>query len=306
MTEVLDMAARRRAVTEIGSSFLVEAGAGSGKTSILAARVIFMLASGVAPKSIAAITFTEAAASELFGRVSKGIEKAVKWDASEPIGKELQTAFPDGVSEEQKAFLKEAQKAIGSLTITTIHGFCQRLIKPFPVEADIDPGASIVAGQDAELLFSDVLEQWLRGELSREEMKNSLIACMIAHDPAKALSTIKSVAQALRDPADITVEDISFDASALKAFLEAAETFLKWNDAISGANDVEGHVDIIEALRDCAKSCQEIDFRQPAQSIMTVIDMKLSSSLYKADGQPKQYRCKSKWQKKFAKAEADS
>ena len=60
-----DKAARTTALTAIDRSFLVEAGAGSGKTSIMAGRVAVLFAGGVEPKHVAAITFTEFAASEL-------------------------------------------------------------------------------------------------------------------------------------------------------------------------------------------------------------------------------------------------
>ena len=52
-----DEEARRAALTDIERSFLVEAGAGSGKTSIIAGRVAVLLARGKEPKRIAAITF---------------------------------------------------------------------------------------------------------------------------------------------------------------------------------------------------------------------------------------------------------
>ena len=69
-TKVLaDDAARRSAMAIHDRSLLVEAGAGSGKTAVLAGRIAMMLAQGIAPKSIAAVTFTELAASELLMRV---------------------------------------------------------------------------------------------------------------------------------------------------------------------------------------------------------------------------------------------
>ena len=57
--------ARRAAISVHDRSLLVEAGAGSGKTAVMAGRIAMMLAEGVAPKTIAAVTFTELAASEL-------------------------------------------------------------------------------------------------------------------------------------------------------------------------------------------------------------------------------------------------
>ena len=59
-----DAAGRLRALTDLDATLLVEAGAGSGKTSVLAGRIALLLAAGRAPESIAAISFTEASASE--------------------------------------------------------------------------------------------------------------------------------------------------------------------------------------------------------------------------------------------------
>ena len=64
-----DDGARRDAISLHDRSILVEAGAGSGKTAVMAGRIAAMLAEGVAPRSIAAVTFTELAASELLSRV---------------------------------------------------------------------------------------------------------------------------------------------------------------------------------------------------------------------------------------------
>src|SRR3546814_19467427 len=68
-----DDVARRDALASHDRSLLVEAGAGSGKTAVMAGRIAMMLAEGIAPRSIAAVTFTELAASEL---VMRGIGRA--------------------------------------------------------------------------------------------------------------------------------------------------------------------------------------------------------------------------------------
>ena len=64
-----DDGARHDAISRHDRSILVEAGAGSGKTAVMAGRIAVTLAQGVAPSSIAAVTFTELAASELLLRV---------------------------------------------------------------------------------------------------------------------------------------------------------------------------------------------------------------------------------------------
>mgnify|MGYP003726535775 CR=1 FL=1 len=89
-----DDAARRTAIGVHDRSILVEAGAGSGKTAVMAGRIAAMLAEGIAPKSIAAVTFTELAASELLIRVRDFVADL----ATGTIPTELRIAFPDGLS----------------------------------------------------------------------------------------------------------------------------------------------------------------------------------------------------------------
>ena len=70
MTDLTDKPNRRRALTDLDATLLVEAAAGTGKTSLLAGRVLVLLAASVPPREIAAITFTEFAAGELRERVT--------------------------------------------------------------------------------------------------------------------------------------------------------------------------------------------------------------------------------------------
>ena len=117
-----DGAARTTALTRLDRSFLVEAGAGSGKTSIMAGRVAVLFAQGVEPKNVAAITFTEFAASELRIR----IERFVNELSAGTIPPDLDSAFPNDVPALQRENLARARKALDDLVCTTIHGFAQR------------------------------------------------------------------------------------------------------------------------------------------------------------------------------------
>jgi ATP-dependent exoDNAse (exonuclease V) beta subunit len=67
--KLADLAQRRRVLTDFNTTLLVEAAAGTGKTSLIAGRVAMLLANGAAPSQIAAITFTELAAGELSLRI---------------------------------------------------------------------------------------------------------------------------------------------------------------------------------------------------------------------------------------------
>ncbi len=67
--KLADADQRRRVLTDFDTTLLVEAAAGTGKTSLIAGRVAMLLAGGAAPSEIAAITFTELAAGELALRI---------------------------------------------------------------------------------------------------------------------------------------------------------------------------------------------------------------------------------------------
>src|ERR1017187_2516996 len=94
-----DLPARRRALLDHGTTLLVEAGAGSGKTALMAGRVALLLAAGIPTREIVAITFTEAAASELRERIEGFVNRLARAD----IPDELRVALPDGLSAEQSA-----------------------------------------------------------------------------------------------------------------------------------------------------------------------------------------------------------
>src|SRR3954468_2679880 len=131
-----DFAQRATAVLAHDRSLLVEAGAGSGKTALMAGRIALMLAAGVSPGAIAAVTFTELAASELLSRVRHVVIELLAGRTP----KELKAILPEGLTERQETCLDEANARIEEITCTTIHGFCQRLIKPYPVGGQHRPG----------------------------------------------------------------------------------------------------------------------------------------------------------------------
>ena len=183
---------RRTAIMVHDRSFLVEAGAGSGKTAIMAGRIAMLLAEGVAPKAIAAVTFTELAASELLFRVREFVRELALYR----VPTQLHVALPVGLSEAQLRNITRAHFAIDEITCSTIHGFCQRLIKPYPVEADIDPGAIVMDRNQADLAFTEIGDAWLRQELASDN--GGLLAEMVLEDPNKTEELIKTILGHLR------------------------------------------------------------------------------------------------------------
>jgi ATP-dependent helicase/nuclease subunit A len=127
MTPV-DLEQRERAIRQLATSLALSAGAGSGKTTVLASRIAEHLATGTAPSRLAAITFTEKAAGELESRVRDTLEKRLA----------------RAESDEARAKLEAALDRFHELTISTIHGFCRELLTYEPLEARWAPGTEIV------------------------------------------------------------------------------------------------------------------------------------------------------------------
>jgi CRISPR-associated exonuclease Cas4 len=162
MTQLADHAARLRVLTDLDSTLLVEAAAGTGKTALIAGRLIMLLARGTEPGKIAAITFTELAASALSARVHRYVDDLLARRVPEP----LQPALPNGLNAAQRRALSAAAGKLDELTIATIHAFCQTIICSYAVEADIDPGARVLDAVQATAAFDSVFEQWLKRRLN--------------------------------------------------------------------------------------------------------------------------------------------
>ena len=187
-----DDGARRDAISRHDRSILVEAGAGSGKTAVMAGRIAAMLAEGVPPRAIAAVTFTELAASELLSRVHDFVADLTAGH----IAAELRVALPNGLSQAQRDNLAAASAAIDEITCSTIHGFCQRLIKPYPAEADIDPGAGVMDRNQADLAFLEIVDGWLRERLSGDQ--GGILAEIVLHSPGETVALLHKIAENLR------------------------------------------------------------------------------------------------------------
>lgn len=149
MTERDDDGDRLRALTELQSTLLVEAAAGTGKTSLLAGRVVMLLADGISPAAIAAITFTELAAGELRQRVAQYQDALLAGRVPEG----LRGCLPQGLTPVQRHTLQGAAAHLDELTCSTIHGFCHDLLCTYAVEAAIDPGAEILDRDQADFAF---------------------------------------------------------------------------------------------------------------------------------------------------------
>lgn len=191
MTTEADKVARKRALIDLDSTLLVEAAAGTGKTAIIAGRVTMLLAQGVAPKNIAAITFTEFAASELAARVQRYVADLLRGETPKP----MQTALPSGLNEAQRANLSAARAHIDELTASTIHAFCQGLIRDYAVEAHADPGAQILDRVQMEAAIDAVFDRWVKRRLSFAIETDDAVAALSKEDPLGMVESLRELAR---------------------------------------------------------------------------------------------------------------
>ena len=131
-------------------STVVEASAGTGKTTALVNRIVEAIAGGTPVEAIVAVTFTHAAAGNMKLRVRQELERQGG-----------ATADP-----ETRARLAEAARSLDRAFIGTIHAFCAQLLRRRPVEAGVDPVFQELAQPDAMRVFGRVFRTWIERRLA--------------------------------------------------------------------------------------------------------------------------------------------
>jgi ATP-dependent exoDNAse (exonuclease V) beta subunit len=145
-----DAEARRRIATELGTTFLVEAAAGTGKTTALVGRMLAAVEAGARLDRMVALTFTDKAAGELKLRLREGLERR-RAATNDPT---LRARFDAGLA------------ALELAHVGTIHGFCAELLRERPVEAQVDPAFEMLAEEEGDRLLARAFDAWFAGVLA--------------------------------------------------------------------------------------------------------------------------------------------
>ena len=155
-----DNDAQQRIVSDFQTTFLLEAGAGTGKTQLLLSRLLALLRTGRSPLSrIAVITFTDKAAAELRTRLRTDVESA------------LQTSLPEAERAALQSVLSELDRAM----VMTIHAFCAALLRERALEVGLDPAFTVLNQAQARLLHDQVWHTWLTQELQPGQSSSDLL-----------------------------------------------------------------------------------------------------------------------------------
>src|SRR2546423_1252335 len=139
--------AQWRGIAATGQSVLVSAAAGSGKTSVLAERCVYLVCDAPNPCDIdelLVVTFTEAAAATMKQRITAALRERMMREPSARLARQV-------------ALAEQAQ-------VGTLHGFCLRLLRQYFHRARLDPTFRVLDADEAKLM---------RRELARELFQNS-------------------------------------------------------------------------------------------------------------------------------------
>src|SRR5205807_7272387 len=124
-----------------------------------------------------------------------------------------------------------AATALNQIPCTTIPGFCQQLIKPYPIEARIDPGATIIDPAAADLAYQDLMTAWLSVRFGRTRGDDGLgrippmanlgseddfFAEFLAVSPDRVVALIADAANFLRSKRTAQAPHVALDTSILR------------------------------------------------------------------------------------------
>jgi ATP-dependent exoDNAse (exonuclease V) beta subunit len=154
-----DEQARRAIADALDRTLVVEAAAGTGKTTELINRMLRILMSppplGATMNQIVAVTFTEKAAGELKLRLRERLEEE----------RATAAAAGDRDAPARRARLDRALESLEEAHVNTIHGFCAELLRERPVEARVDPLFAVSTEAQSARLFQRAFGTWLQKAL---------------------------------------------------------------------------------------------------------------------------------------------
>jgi ATP-dependent exoDNAse (exonuclease V) beta subunit len=200
--------------SELDRSWVVEASAGTGKTTALVDRMVEAIAAGTPVDTIVAVTFTHAAAGNMKLRVRQELERRRAGELDADV----------------RARLGEAARSLDRASIGTIHAFCAQLLRRRPVEAGVDPVFQELAQPDALRVFGRVFRRWIEQRLAAPSPTLTRALARLAwrgeRDSAEPIEALREAAWALAEWRDFDApwDKRNFDRdAALAALIAKAE-----------------------------------------------------------------------------------
>lgn len=150
MSALFDAEDRHTIRTDLGKTLVVEAAAGTGKTTEMIARIIAVIETGATTlERLVSVTFTEKAAGEMKLRLRTALEERRRQTTGQA-----------------HAHLVQALAALEVARIGSIHSFCADLLRERPIEARVDPLFEVAAEDETERLYNSAFEGWFQRTLA--------------------------------------------------------------------------------------------------------------------------------------------
>ena len=205
---------RQTAASNPDYSAWVSANAGSGKTHVLAQRVIRLLLAGVDPARILCITFTKAAAANMANKVFQDLRGWTLLD-DDALDNAMKAAgvkrLDAGMRARARQLFALALDTPGGLKVQTIHAFCTQLLHLFPFEADVPAPF-------------DVLEERIENQMLGKLALDVLLEAAEGTDTALG----RALQQAVLVAADQTFQDM------LREVIRARDVLTRWVEEAGG------------------------------------------------------------------------
>ena len=244
-TQLSDRLARERIRSSLVESLLVEASAGTGKTTELIARIVSVLKTGATTiDHIVAVTFTNKAAGELKLRLRQELDRARDLVATSG----------------ERSNIENALEHLEEASIGTIHSFCAQILRERPVEAVVDPAFEELSEQQASRIYERAFRAWIQKKLA---------------DGAPALRRAL-VRLAWRDSFDSgpPIEQLKFAAWKLIEWRDHPEP---WRQAAFDRNcQIDQLIEQVKLVAEAAARCPKpndnlVRSLRPAQGVVTWI-----------------------------------
>ena len=176
--------------TSLGVNVVVEAGAGTGKTTLLIDRLcLCVLAQDTPVEKLVALTFTEKAAAEIKTRFIFKLQQMIQAARNSTEDRTL-NLLRSYFNVKEEDVIARAEKALARLdraSIGTIHGFCAEILKTFPLEAALAPNVQIDEGTQGKNLFEARWNRFLDEELGVNSARKEQWKTVLAEIPLEEL-----------------------------------------------------------------------------------------------------------------------
>lgn len=238
---IIDSNSRDKIIHNTNTNFFVEAGAGSGKTTVLVERMVAMIEEGKNIEHICAITFTKAAANEFYARFQKRLIERSNAKTEDNF-----VPSPTKLNNPSDLTRSRCLKALNNIDLAfmgTIDSFCNMIMSEHPSLSKIPPNSSLISDEEEDALYLKEYTNILNGFYENKELeeKASLFRSYSNKDSETFITTLKFLLD--HRSSNIVVPNnriISLDLrfkSEKETIIKIVDTLIKHPEIITSKNE---------------------------------------------------------------------